>query len=369
MNYFVQIIIVLIIVVVYNSIKGSLNENISYMYSRSLSSKKIQNNIEFLKNQLPSKPVIFNDVYRLPANLRDFVISSHYSQESIQEIANHMNFFLGIANPIKVIINFEGFNFMMGTEVHFNTADRVGLYKVYSGNRREIHLTKKFKFDLKHILAILAHESTHNYLDYYRIKKNSVYENEILTDIAAVYIGFGNLLLKGYQPIEYTVLTGKEFTQIGYIKPKDIMKAMNYSAITRNLPEIGYSLSIFQKSRINKTLKNTKKRTELQEWKLNKLKKIEFLENSYNECLSMFDNISNNIKTINLSQKDSDILFEFTNITLTDEIRLKLDLLESCLKNQENLNKKSIIDVDMKSRIIEKKIYNWFTILKKYDLF
>jgi len=47
------------------------------------------------------------------------------------------------------------------------------------------------------VLATLAHEISHKYLHLNKLAFELNYENEIFTDLAAVYLGFGKIMLKG----------------------------------------------------------------------------------------------------------------------------------------------------------------------------
>ena len=248
----------------------------------------------------------------------------------------------------------------------FNSAEKVGLYKVFGDSEREIHITKKAKFDLNQILAILIHESIHNYLDYYKIKKEVEYDNEILTDLTAVYLGFGKYLLNGYKTIEYPILNGTRYTQIGYIKYKDIIKAMNYSALKRNIVEIAHSLTLGQKLKIKKEINKRKNHLLIKE-KINMiLKKINILYNSYNECTIMFKRLSSEKIQKSFSDQESKILYTFAQMLSTQKIIVKLNLLKKELDNEENHRIKNINQIELKVNSIEDRISKWYYLLKDY---
>lgn len=71
------------------------------------------------------------------------------------------------------------------------------------------------------IIAILAHEAIHLHLYYKGIRLRDVWENEILTDTAAVVCGFGEYIYRGYG-----VLHGNfalSFQKVGYIRQEDVL--------------------------------------------------------------------------------------------------------------------------------------------------
>ena len=49
------------------------------------------------------------------------------------------------------------------------------------------------------MLAIIAHENVHNFMYEHSIKYDNTLDNEKLTDLLAVYLGFGHLLYSGYR--------------------------------------------------------------------------------------------------------------------------------------------------------------------------
>lgn len=64
-----------------------------------------------------------------------------------------------------------------------------------------IEIDLKFKNDNDFVLAILAHEICHKYLQINNIKLFPEYENEMLTDATTIYTGLGKLSLNGCEKI------------------------------------------------------------------------------------------------------------------------------------------------------------------------
>lgn len=110
-------------------------------------------------------------IYKLPKAIYREIIDSNFSTESIQKLSDHIGHFLGLFSSIKVTIGIESSEYMLAASSTTDDVDSVGLYKVKSGGRREIQLTKKFRFKFEHVMAILVHESMHNYLDNVGIRR------------------------------------------------------------------------------------------------------------------------------------------------------------------------------------------------------
>ncbi len=80
-------------------------------------------------------------------------------------------------------------------------------------------------YTLDVITAVLAHEVMHLYLYYQGIHKTDTLENEVLTDTAAVYFGYGEYLARGYKIIETNL--GLSYHKVGYIRQDDVVYIMN----------------------------------------------------------------------------------------------------------------------------------------------
>lgn len=83
-----------------------------------------------------------------------------------------------------------------------------------------IRLELKPHYTPEAVIAVLAHEAIHLHLYYAGIRMRDTWENEILTDTAAVYCGFGEYIYKGY-----AVMRGEfafSYQKVGYIRQEDV---------------------------------------------------------------------------------------------------------------------------------------------------
>lgn len=86
-----------------------------------------------------------------------------------------------------------------------------------------IQVNKRSYYKFWHVNAILAHECMHYFLTFHDLISPDEKENELLTDVSAVYVGFGEILLDGYAPIK----TSQDTTHtIGYITIDEITELM-----------------------------------------------------------------------------------------------------------------------------------------------
>lgn len=146
--------------------------------------------------------------YILPENLKQALSHSLYD-------SSHLKLLLcSIADHV-------GIN---GEYIRLNIQDKEEA--AYAGNISTngawttINLQKKPYYDLDVVTAILAHEVMHLYLYYNGIHIRDTLSNEVLTDTAAVYFGFGEYLYRGYQTIETHLAFS--YHKVGYIRPEDV---------------------------------------------------------------------------------------------------------------------------------------------------
>jgi hypothetical protein len=331
--------------------------------------RDIRKYIDDIHTKVPDNPTAVKGLYKIPTYLCDNAVASDFSQDSLQSIANHINYYLGIVNPVKVIVKREGINEFEKGKYSADNSENVGLYKVFQGTYREIEITRKVRFNIEHIIAILIHESIHNYLDFYKIQIDSVLNVEIATDLSAVYLGFGKFLLLGYKTVDDptyigSVYMGSTIHKIGYISESDIKETMNYSAMKRNMIEMGYSLNYYQKLRIIRILK--KNRTNA-----NKISKIEnnlFKVNMLIKCYSECERIFNRSGIQKYSHEDSENMRLFAQSISTNEILLELNHIRQVIDNKDHDPRRNFDDVEKKISKIEEKISEWYDILKRIEL-
>ena len=81
------------------------------------------------------------------------------------------------------------------------------------------------------VISILAHECTHYLLLSNKIQLKDRLQNECLTDITAIVLGFGKFMVEGYK-ISNRVIYDAEFhrsikkDRVGYLSYKDVKHAL-----------------------------------------------------------------------------------------------------------------------------------------------
>lgn len=361
-----------------------------------ISDLKIREKLGFLKTTLPRQPTAVQGFYHLPKPFEREVLDTKFSQSSLQKISDHLGYFLGLLNSVKITIGVESSNYMLSAASDVKKADEVGLYKVLDQYHQAIQLTKKFRFKLEHVLAILAHESTHNYLYNHGVRESQELENEILTDLAAAYLGLGHLLVPGYKPITWTTnhwnyILARSYSthtlSIGYVTPGTIIRATIMSAEFRkwNPKEvIANCSSVWDKiiayfqlwpyrnrfKKIQREKKETAIHTKQREEQFNSLKmEIHEIRGTYNRVCEQIQNVSTTMDPSSITAEDGHMLVEITNkISIGEpasEIRRiseKISGLGISQVNKKDLSK-LVKQVDDLKNIISK----WYRLLCKYS--
>ncbi len=365
----------------------------------SLNSSEIEGYISFLSSNLPAQPTAVNKPYTLPESLIPNYSSEENSQQKYQLIADNIGYYLGNFKKVKLFV-VESYDerVFVGTKSgpsyrDINHPEASGFYRVVDSNNREIYLLRKNRYNLKHILAILAHESTHNYLYKHRLRKSNIRENEILTDIASAFLGLGHIVAPGYVPITWETSTFFQKTlhsiTLGYVSYDSIVSAIAFSADYRGWSDddlmeyyrylkggISSDITVQLKIKANKLKKaraNKAKISELIHKKIETQKaEIAFILDEYHSIEKAIGKLNNGIGIIdiNIKTKHGKIFVDIFNVMHSEEYRIQLN---HYLKQLEEIKLDSSLDhvllpIRRKSREIFKTLKTWKKYLKKYNL-
>ena len=87
-----------------------------------------------------------------------------------------------------------------------------------AGFTEKIDLNLIVDYTLQQIIYIICHECTHSFLFRKRLWFSNNDENEVFTEIASVYLGFGKYLKEGCKRIQKDLM----FYTLGYITPNEV---------------------------------------------------------------------------------------------------------------------------------------------------
>lgn len=166
---------------------------------------KILEGLALLKKRKP----LGGSLYQMPPELEKRLLTGWRNPDGLKELLMDIAAHVGIDGQY--------------IRLNFQDDETVG----YAGNIATngawttINLQLHPYYNLDVITAVLAHEVMHLYLFYNGIQFQDTLSNEVLTDTAAVYFGFGDYLYRGYQVIETNL--GFSYHKVGYIRPEDVL--------------------------------------------------------------------------------------------------------------------------------------------------
>lgn len=263
----------------------------------------------------------------------------------IQNIAKLLSQHIGY-DKLVFTISFKDFDKTSGTyeEVNSNIAGNVLL-----DDKEDvlIHLSRNLNKYPDSILATLSHEISHKYIHFNRLTIKNSYENEVLTDLTSVYLGFGKLMLNGVEVVEKTKIgnTEKTYTKtVGYLNRDQL--AFIYLVV--NYAQGESSLSYY--SNLNDSALETVKRIETKYRTL--FENIKLYRTKTTEINELRYKLAYLAKLINFTEpKNTDEIKEY----LKNEFS-QLNLTENNLRNFKKEFLIRVIEEPKKSKTIRKDI-------------
>lgn len=204
------LIAVLLLVVVLFRKKGYLREGKQFQADEE-HLILIEDSIQYLKQKLgaPRKRYIMPD--QIIGMLKNDPMSDYGLQLLLQDIARHCNYH---RRSLQLHLYNKAENVPPG-----RITNRDGIYVI------ELHMDADIK-DTNKIISVLMHEFCHFYLMTQGLGFSVTNRNEILTDTATVFLGFGEWIRYGYRPTMHGAQGGNSWNWVGYINVREIEYAM-----------------------------------------------------------------------------------------------------------------------------------------------
>ena len=235
------------------------------MSQAELSQKTIMQAMDELKAQVKRPPP---ELYCFPKNIgAAYELSSDFGkrQSIMNDLTQNICFYMGILSAPQVILVAQEFYSGKDGQLKKDTKEQAGAYYV-TRTKQIITITysheKYLKFEAA--AAIVAHECCHHFMHMHGIQSRIV-DDEIFSDLTAVYLGLGFILFHGY--------FSKEMV-LGYLSKDTLQSSLKLAAQSRQWDKAEAEArwkSMFQtKHRISK--RSTKKKAkEILEniWRIN----------------------------------------------------------------------------------------------------
>ena len=205
---------------------------------RNLNNDTILKYIEISKKYLDRLELESKKEFILNEDLERHLRYSRFSEKYMQELLNEIFSYMNINNKnVKLKVNYISSKSFI---------EYAGLYldKEDLENKKTIILNIQNNMTINTVISILAHESTHHLLLSNNIKLKDRIQNEILTDITTVLLGFGKYMVEGYKisnRVIYDEINHRSIDKkrVGYLSYKDIEATMKlYKKIIKNSNKI-----------------------------------------------------------------------------------------------------------------------------------
>ena len=252
-------------------------------------------------------------------------------------------------------------------ESKYSSIGTAGQYQT-SNFSKKITLYLKPDYTYFEVVAIICHECTHDYLLSNGIKIESEKENEVFTDVAAIYLGFERYIQTGYKETRrvksvlwdpYSVQT--EGVKIGYINSAQI----EYAIIKINDYRKKYNKEAEKAHKQNqKELKNKEKIIQLQQNRINSITQMfDELHTCFKSNVALFErkNINYNKK---FSKKDLSAIQDNFFLHETGELKLKINNIKKSVEKLSNTTSDNdMLSIEKELSALKKKITIWNKLL------
>ena len=191
------------------------------MDRRNLKDDVLKKYINLSKKCLKKLNIDINRKFILNQDLERHLRYSRFSEKYILELFNEILKYMNLnSENIDLKINYISSKYYM---------EYAGWYIEDTNNKklREITINIQNDMTMDTVISILAHECTHYLLMSNNIKLKERIQNECLTDVTAVVLGFGKYMVEGYKisnRVIYDEINHRSIKKdrVGYLTYKDI---------------------------------------------------------------------------------------------------------------------------------------------------
>lgn len=192
---------------------------------RNLSNEEILKYIKISKDILNKLCININKKYVLNKELERHLIYSRFSEKYVLELLKDILIYLNLnPNDIHLKINYISSKYYMSYAGSYSEKENVY-------NKRDIVINIQNDMTIYTVISIIAHECTHHLLLSKDIRLKDRLQNECLTDIITILLGFGKYMIEGYKisnKIIYDEINHRSIkkNRVGYLSCKDIEYVM-----------------------------------------------------------------------------------------------------------------------------------------------
>lgn len=175
--------------------------------------KVILNIIDRVVTAFPIRP----NPYIIPEQIYEVLKDNPHEESAIEALILDIHRFFGMDTSrlrcdIRYIHDY-------GQERTGDKDNPAGSYMDCGDGSRLITVYLRKSYNLYTVTSIVAHETMHHFLEKQKIKYTNIAENELLTDIATLYLGFEEYMVKGNTDLYDG---GNLFRNVGYLTKSEL---------------------------------------------------------------------------------------------------------------------------------------------------
>lgn len=245
-----------------------LAKNISYREKAKDKYTVILNDLYEKIKAKSAEDIVLKEDFRIEQEYFKLIQPGKYITEYVEALASDILGYLNIKNSIDIIVFYD-------KDDRYASQRREAGYYRSNRVRRDIHVIVHKDYSCIDVASILCHEISHFYMELMNIAYREKDKNEEATDVMAIMLGFGKIIIKGYAEHQYSERIGLNTarihkSKIGYISNRDckivygLLKELKECEIAKRQTEI----------EINEIKSKTTKKLELASELYNKLAMI-----------------------------------------------------------------------------------------------
>lgn len=132
----------------------------------------------------------------LSPDLKSFILSRNFDPVSLRFLViSIMKYLKFDINPMNIIIHYNEESNLFNFENHKR-------FIHHSDNSYELHIVMTPYYSIDHLISVISHDCISYYLFCKNIQLQSELDNNILIDIATIYLGFGDFIIKSYNSLD-----------------------------------------------------------------------------------------------------------------------------------------------------------------------
>jgi hypothetical protein len=168
--------------------------------------------------------------FNLPIELKRLLLKRNFDPMSLRKLVRCIMEHLDLSmTGINVIIEYTDNNL-------YDSCNNQKNYKDSKVDENEILIVIKSYYSIEHIVALISYQCIYYYMNYKEIDIDNKFNGELILDVAAIYLGFGDFISKSHTPCEQVVeerkeidkrIITKEVSIIGYLNDKQIDYVIN----------------------------------------------------------------------------------------------------------------------------------------------